>query len=97
MSEEERNLYAKRDELAVDEGCLLWGYRVMIPEKLKESVLRELHASHFGIVKIKMIARSYVWWPNIDSEIENMVAACAVCAREKNTCERTFDTLALPR
>lgn len=85
LSEEERNLYAKRDELSVDKGCLLWGYRVVVPEKFRESVLRELHASHFGIVKIKMVARSYVWWPNIDSEIENMVAACKVCVRERKT------------
>lgn len=83
LSEEERNLYAKRDELSVDKGCLLWGYRVVVPEKFRGSVLRELHASHFGIAKIKMIARSYVWWPNIDSEIENIVAACKVCVRER--------------
>ncbi|XP_011688809.1 PREDICTED: uncharacterized protein K02A2.6-like [Wasmannia auropunctata] len=85
LSGEERNLYAKREELSVDKGCVLWGYRVVVPEKFRGSVLRELHASHFGIVKIKMIARSYVWWPNIDSEIENMVAACTVCVRERKT------------
>lgn len=69
MSESEKKYYVKRDELTVEKECLLWGYRIVIPESIRESVLRELHASHFGIVKIKMMGRSYVWWPNVDGDI----------------------------
>ncbi|XP_011858318.1 PREDICTED: uncharacterized protein K02A2.6-like [Vollenhovia emeryi] len=79
----EKKIHAKRDELAVEKGCILWGYRVLIPESLKGHVLTELHASHFGIVKMKMIARSFVWWPGIDKELENVAAACAICVRER--------------
>jgi len=28
---------------------------------------------------MKAIARSYVWWPNMDSKIENIVSKCEVC------------------
>lgn len=28
----EQKLYVKRDELTVEKGCLLWGYRVIVPE-----------------------------------------------------------------
>ena len=28
---------------------------------------------------MKSIARSYVWWPNIDSDIENTVRSCYTC------------------
>lgn len=32
---------------------------------------------------MKMLARSYVWWPNIDKDIKDMAAACKVCVRER--------------
>ena len=35
-----------------------------------------------------MLARSYVWWPGLDAEIEqiiNNIAACAENRREHNT------------
>ena len=67
------------DELTVEQGCVLWGTRVIIPAKLQRMVLTELHATHPGSSRMKMLARSYVWWPCLDSAIESMVRACVVC------------------
>ena len=53
----------RRNELTVEEGCLLWGYRVLIPRKLRPKLLQELHRDHPGVVRMKAIARSYMWWP----------------------------------
>ncbi|XP_076301711.1 uncharacterized protein LOC143219720 [Lasioglossum baleicum] len=52
---------------------------IVIPKSLQPAVLKELHLSHLGIVKIKMHARSYVWWPGIDHDIEQLVKSCIVC------------------
>ena len=32
---------------------------------------------------MKMLARNYVWWPNIDKDIENVAAECKVCVQER--------------
>lgn len=81
MIEIEQKFYVKRDELSVDKDCLLWGYRIVIPNAVKNKVLSELHASHFEVIKMKMLARSYIWWPKIDSDIEKVSAACRVCVQ----------------
>lgn len=83
LSDEERKYASKRNEIAVEDNCLFWGCRIIIPEVLRGELLDDLHASHLGIVKIKAMARSYMWWPNIDSDIENVVKSCKICTEEQ--------------
>jgi hypothetical protein len=56
-----RPYFERRNEITVHQGCLLWGIRVIIPEKLRQTLLDEIHAGHLGVVKMKSLARSYVW------------------------------------
>ncbi|XP_013911758.1 PREDICTED: uncharacterized protein LOC106540965 [Thamnophis sirtalis] len=46
-------------------------------------VLEALHVGHPGIVRKKYLARSYVWWPNMDREIEECVATCKSCQESR--------------
>lgn len=69
----------KHAELSVESGCILWGYRTIIPTKQRKQILQDLHLSHMGIVKTKSFARSYIWWPNLDSDIELMIKQCEPC------------------
>ncbi|XP_026533592.1 uncharacterized protein K02A2.6-like [Notechis scutatus] len=64
-------------------GCILWGDRVVIPDKLQERVLGMLHEGHPGMVKMKSVARSYAWWPGIDKQIETWVAKCKQCQESR--------------
>ncbi|XP_058034327.1 uncharacterized protein K02A2.6-like, partial [Ahaetulla prasina] len=60
-----------------------WGDRVVIPEKLRKRVLDLLHEGHPGIVRMKGLARSYVWWPLMDSEIAERVGKCQACQESR--------------
>jgi hypothetical protein len=75
--------YNRRNELSIHRGCLMWGIRVIIPVKFRKSVLDLLHVSHPGIVKMKALARSYVWWPGIDNDIEQLVKCCYGCQMQQ--------------
>ena len=56
--------YRRQTELSLLDGCLLWGTRVIIPTKLRAQALEELHHAHPGVVKMKGLARSYIWCQN---------------------------------
>lgn len=76
----ELQLYHMRQtELSVMKGCLLCGERVVIPPKLQWEMLEVLHVGHLGIVRMKALARRYVWWPNMDQDITEWVATCTPC------------------
>lgn len=68
-----------RHELSLDNGCLLWNNRLVVPNKLKQRFLDQLHKTHLAVVKMKSVARSYVWWPNINKDIENLAKSCENC------------------
>ena len=72
-----------KDKLTVDTGCLLFGSRVIIPTRQQARLLFELHITHMGVVKMKSLAREYIWWPGINKEIESMAAKCTGCAKYK--------------
>ena len=48
-------------------------------------MLNILHDTHPGIVKIKSLARSYVWWPKMDTNSEEKVKCCATCQSHQKT------------
>lgn len=47
---------------SIQDGVLFKGDRVIIPTKLREDVLKELHHTHNGVVKMKQLARKYCFW-----------------------------------
>ncbi|UYV65505.1 hypothetical protein LAZ67_3004542, partial [Cordylochernes scorpioides] len=74
-----RPYFQRKLELTVDGECLLWGMRVIIPSSLRPNLLSCLHETHSGMSKMKSVARSHFWWPNLDNEIEFLVNRCRNC------------------
>lgn len=73
----------KREALSIENNCVLWGHRVVVPKNLRSLVIHELHYSHFGISKMKALARSFVWWPSIDQDLEKTTRSCIQCLETK--------------
>lgn len=42
-------------------------------------MLRKLHISHMGVIKMKQKARNYFWWPKIDTDIEALANTYKIC------------------
>ncbi|XP_043197488.1 uncharacterized protein K02A2.6-like [Amphibalanus amphitrite] len=75
----------RKTELSLEMGCLLWGNRVVVPEKLQGRLLRLLHDGHPGIGAMKATARSTVWWPAMNNAIENTVKCCERCQQHRSS------------
>lgn len=73
--------YNNRYSLSIVEGCVMKDTQVVIPPQLRQQVLRLLHRSHLGTVKMKRLARSYCWWPKIDEDILALTNSCVPCAK----------------
>ena len=84
QDEQIKPFYQRKGELTVHCGVLMLGHRVVIPVKLRNKVLSELHEGHLGIVKMKTLARSYIWWPKIDKDIEHLAKSCPGCQLQQN-------------
>ncbi|KAI2644081.1 hypothetical protein H4Q32_030666 [Labeo rohita] len=89
----------RRDELTMQHGCLMWGWRVVIPPKLRPKVLAELYTGHPGVIRMKAVARSYVWWPGPFEGHMYLVVVDAhskwpeVCVMDSTTSTKTIQVL----
>lgn len=68
-----------QNQLSLEDQCIFYGERLFIPKNLRLAILELLHENHSGMVLMKKLARSYVWWPSIDKSIEDYVRSCEIC------------------
>ena len=62
-----------------DDGLVLFGCRIVIPQSSRRDILLNLHAAHQGIVRMKRRARQTVYWPGLSNDIVAFVDSCQVC------------------
>ena len=79
-----RPYQSRQQQLTVEGDCLMWGIRVIVPSKYRDHILQELHRDHPGMSKMKSIARSFIWWPGMDADIEHIAKSCSMCQQNKN-------------
>lgn len=79
MVEDIKTFYSRRLEMTVEGDCLIWGNRLVVPEVLRDPILQHLHDAHPGVVRMKAMARLYIWWPSMDADITEICKSCVNC------------------
>ena len=69
------------------------GYRVIVSPQGQQRVLEELHAGHPGMARMKGLARTIVWWPGLDVDIERKVQGCFSCQEKECTTKSSIASL----
>lgn len=73
--------YNIRSELSVINGLLHRKNQIVIPQSLRKEMLKRLHEGHLGMEKCKRRARTAVYWPGINTDIDKMVSNCEICLK----------------
>ncbi|CAH2207977.1 jg821, partial [Pararge aegeria aegeria] len=84
-----RPFWLHRLELSLQNDCILLGCRVVVPRSFRQQVLQVLHKSHTGIVQTKAVARSYVWWPGLNEDVESLIGSCTKCLENRHMPPKT--------
>ena len=73
------NFKGYENYLSIFKDCIMFKNRVFVPENLRRKMLEQFHKGHPGIVAMKSLCRSLVWYPGIDRDITDMVSTCKEC------------------
>ncbi|XP_055701804.1 uncharacterized protein K02A2.6-like [Phlebotomus papatasi] len=84
-SKEVAKYFKIRNALSLIHDCVFYRERIVVPEQFRKKIITQLHDAHPGMSRMKSIARGYVFWPGIDSEIEQKVKSCTDCASAAKT------------
>lgn len=98
-AETPENLHQYRQQqsaLHISQGLILFKDRLWIPLSLRQNILKKLHASHFGVTKTCALARTSVWWPNLEADIAKITAECSSCAETRINRSEPLITTPLP-
>ena len=70
-----------REELTIEDGLILKGTRIVMPNKQHQAILKQLYKGHLGLNKCKLRAKETVYWPGLNTELENLVLNCELCLK----------------
>ena len=71
--------WSYRVKLVVIDGIILKGRCIVIPNSLRQQVLRLLHTNLMSIEKTKLLAHESVYWSTINADIEDYIENCTTC------------------
>ena len=70
---------------------------MVIPESQRNNVIERIHEAHQGIDKCRLQAKSCVFWPNINEDVELRVRRCEICQEnQKSQAHETLEPHEIP-
>lgn len=92
-----RMYWQHRNEICVEDDLLFYNNRVIVPTKLRQVMLKEIHEGHLGIVKCKSRARDSLFWTSMNADIQNMIENCRICVQNsRNNQKEPLNPLPMP-
>ena len=71
--------FKHRFEMHIVDGVIFLQDRIVVPIGIKHQFLTKLHESHMGVVKSKLLARTFIYWPNWNNDIKHVCSECVTC------------------
>ena len=68
-----------QEELTVEDGLVLKGTRIIIPNKKDKAVLKLIHEGHLGLNICKLHAKDTGYRPGLNDQLEKLILNCEYC------------------
>ena len=69
------------EELMIEDGLILKGMRIVIPNEKREEILKQIHEGHLGFNKCQTRAKETVYWLGLNEQLEKLILNCQLCLR----------------
>ena len=81
-----------QEELAIEDGLILKGTRIVVPSMKQAEILKLINEGHLGLTKCKLRAKETVYWPGLNDQLEKLVLNFQLCLKHlQSKCKLTPD------
>ena len=95
VPQEIQKYWTFREELTIEDGLILKGTHIVIPEEMREGILKQIHEGHLGFNKCQMRAKETVYWPGLNDQLENLILNCQLCLKYSKSKNKSTPPTAL--
>ena len=79
----------------IEDGLILKGTRIIIPNKKREEILNLIPECHLGLNKCKMRVKETVYWLGINKQLEHLILNCKLCLKYYRSKDKNMPHTAL--
>ena len=87
------------EEMTIEDGLLLIGTSIIVPQTLCKEMIQLLHTGHLKLEKCLNRAKQSMYWPGLYEELKDLITNCATCLKfsmQKPTCNRQHAGYEIP-
>ena len=81
VPQEIQKYWTFHEELTIEDGLMLKGTRIVIPNAKREEILKQIHEGHLGLNKCQMRPKETVYWPGLNDQLEQLILNCQLCLK----------------
>ena len=95
VPQEIQKYWTFRKELTIEDRLILKGTQIIIPDKMREDILKQIHEGHLGFNKCQMRVKETVYWPGLNDQLENLILNCHLCLKYSKSKNKSMPPTAL--
>ena len=69
------------EEMTIEDGLLLKGTHIIIPQALCKEMIQHLHTGHLGLEKCQNRTKQFMYWPGLYDELKDLITNCTTCLK----------------
>ena len=95
VPQEIQKYWTFHEELTIEDGLILKGTCIIIPEEMRDGILKQIHEGCLGFNKCQMRAKETVYWPGLNDQLEKLILNCQLCLKYSKSKNKSIPPTAL--